>query len=125
MIAPLDAIAGQPLLPEGVSLREVVERADFDRIAAMEEAVWQEGDKSWLAESLALEHAADPQAISIVVAEAGADVVCAAWVRFERGTSFATLWGGATLPAWRGRGIYRATVAYRANLARGARIRAR
>jgi GNAT superfamily N-acetyltransferase len=38
-------------------------------------------------------------------------------VRFERGTDFATLWGGATLPAWRRRGIYRATVAYRASLA--------
>ena len=33
------------------------------------------------------------------------------------GTEFATLWGGGTLPAWRGRGIYRALVAYRANLA--------
>jgi GNAT superfamily N-acetyltransferase len=38
-------------------------------------------------------------------------------VRFRRGADFATLWGGATLQAWRGRGIYRATVAHRANLA--------
>jgi hypothetical protein len=37
--------------------------------------------------------------------------------RGERGTEFATLWGGGTLPAWRSRGIYRAIVAYRANLA--------
>jgi GNAT superfamily N-acetyltransferase len=34
-------------------------------------------------------------------------------------TKFATLWGGATLPQWRRRGIYRAIVAYRANLAAG------
>jgi GNAT superfamily N-acetyltransferase len=27
------------------------------------------------------------------------------------------MWGGGTLPAWRGRGIYRALVAYRAGLA--------
>jgi len=38
-------------------------------------------------------------------------------VRFEQGTEFATLWGGGTLPAWRRRGIYRATVQHRANLA--------
>jgi GNAT superfamily N-acetyltransferase len=38
-------------------------------------------------------------------------------VRFVQGTDFATLWGGSTLPDWRGRGIYRAIVAYRANLA--------
>ena len=33
------------------------------------------------------------------------------------GTEFAGLWGGGTLPAWRGRGIYRALVGYRAGLA--------
>jgi GNAT superfamily N-acetyltransferase len=38
-------------------------------------------------------------------------------VRFPSGTEFATLWGGATLPAWRGRGIYRALVRQRAQLA--------
>jgi GNAT superfamily N-acetyltransferase len=43
--------------------------------------------------------------------------VCAGWVRFPSGTEFATLWGGSTLPAWRGRGIYRALVAHRARLA--------
>ncbi len=53
----------------------------------------------------------------VVVAEAGQDVVCAGWIRFHRGTDFASLWGGSTLPRWRRRGIYRATVAYRARLA--------
>lgn len=52
-----------------------------------------------------------------MVAEAGAEVVSAAWMRFERGTEFATMWGGATLSEWRGRGIYPALVAHRANLA--------
>jgi GNAT superfamily N-acetyltransferase len=99
-----------------VSLREVTERADFERIAQMEEEVWQL-EHSWLAEMLERERTTDPDSISVVVAEADGAAVCAAWIRFERGTDFATLWGGATLPAWRGRGIYRATVAYRANLA--------
>ena len=52
-----------------------------------------------------------------VVAEAGRTVACAAWIRFEQDTEFATLWGGATLPQWRRRGIYRASVAHRARLA--------
>ena len=52
-----------------------------------------------------------------VLISAGSAVVCAGWVRFELGTHFATFWGGGTVPAWRGRGIYRAMVAYRANLA--------
>ena len=65
------------------------------------------------------ERAVDPGALTIVVAEAGPTIVCAAWIRFEGDTEFATLWGGATLPEWRRRGIYRATVAYRARLAAG------
>jgi GNAT superfamily N-acetyltransferase len=36
----------------------------------------------------------------------------------DEGTDFAGLFGGATLPEWRGRGLYRATVAKRAELAR-------
>ena len=73
--------------------------------------------QAWLADSLDAELSVDPDAIAIVVAEAGGAVVCAGWVRFESGTDFATLWGGGTLPAWRGRGIYHAVVAHRANLA--------
>lgn len=116
VIAPVARVAGPTTPPAGVGLREVTARADFDRIVALQEAVWGD-DHGFLAEMLEEERAADPGSISIVVAEAAGEVVCAAWVRFEAGTDFATLWGGATLPAWRGRGIYRATVTYRANLA--------
>jgi GNAT superfamily N-acetyltransferase len=105
-----------PDLPEGVTLREVTARVDLDRIVTMEEAVWQE-DKTYLAVGLAGELAADPDGLTIVVVEAGDVVVCAGWVRYVAGTEFATLWGGSTLPQWRGRGIYRALVGYRAALA--------
>ena len=117
VIASTGEIAVRPVLPEGVTLREVTSRADLERIAAMEDAVWGAESHGWLAASLGGELEADPDGLTIVVAEAGDEVVCAAWVRFEQGTDFATLWGGATLPAWRRRGIYRATVAYRASLA--------
>ena len=116
MIAPAHVVASRPVLPGGVSLREVTDRNDLDRIDALERAVWGDEHRP-LAEALAAEREADPDAIAIVVAEAGDLFVCACWIRFERGTDFATLWGGATLPAWRGRGIYRAAVAYRVNLA--------
>jgi GNAT superfamily N-acetyltransferase len=38
-------------------------------------------------------------------------------VEFHHGTEFAGLWGGGTLPEWRGRGVFRALVAHRARLA--------
>jgi GNAT superfamily N-acetyltransferase len=115
VIAPV-AVGGEVRLPEGVSLREVREREDLERIAAMEEAIWHD-NRGWLADGLEQELRADPDGLVIVVAEAGETVVCAGWVRFPRGTDFATLWGGGTLPDWRGRGLYRALVAYRARLA--------
>jgi GNAT superfamily N-acetyltransferase len=116
LIAPVDAVAAEPRVPAGVRLREVSERADLDRIAEMEEAIWHD-NRGWLADGLEAERAVDPSALTIVVAEAGGTYVCAGWVRFAAGTEFATLWGGGTLPAWRSRGVYRAVVAYRANLA--------
>ncbi|NJC14294.1 GNAT family N-acetyltransferase [Micromonospora profundi] len=113
-VAPL--AAALPVAPEGVRLREVTSRADLERIAAMEEEVWQE-DRSHLVTGLAKEIDADPHSITVVVAEAGETVVSAGWVRFPANTGFGTLWGGSTLPQWRRKGIYRALVTYRARLA--------
>jgi GNAT superfamily N-acetyltransferase len=116
VIAEVAAVAGEPVVPEGVALREVVSREDLDRIARFEESIWED-ERLWLADMLESERALDPDALTILVAEAAGEVVCAGWVRFGAGTDFASLWGGGTAPAWRGRGIYRATVAYRASLA--------
>ena len=58
-----------------------------------------------------------PELVQMVVAMAGDEPVSAARVEFIPGTDFAGLWGGGTVPAWRGRGIFRALVAYRAGLA--------
>ncbi|MEU8260717.1 GNAT family N-acetyltransferase [Micromonospora sp. NPDC048999] len=117
VVGPVAALAAAvPLPPEGVRLREVTAREDLERIRAMEEAVWN-ADRSHLVTGLASEIEADPQSITIVVAEAGDTVVSAGWVRYEGGTGFASLWGGSTLPEWRKKGIYRALVAYRARLA--------
>jgi GNAT superfamily N-acetyltransferase len=116
LIGDVTDLATEPTLPAGVRLREVTSRADLERIQAIQETVWGESH-AWLPDALSrdLEGAGDP--VRVVVAEAGDQVVCACWVRFHPGTEFASLWGGSTLPEWRGRGIYRALVAYRARLA--------
>ncbi|MEO9175338.1 MAG: GNAT family N-acetyltransferase [Gaiellales bacterium] len=115
-IARVSIATGTPVLPEGVTLRETVAWADLERIVAMEDRVWG-NDGSALLHDLAAELAVAPDSLTIIVAEAGGEVVSAGWMRFPTGTEFATLWGGATLRAWRRKGIYRALVAYRANLA--------
>jgi GNAT superfamily N-acetyltransferase len=131
-VAPLAATL--PVPPPGVRLREVTARADLDRIAELKSIVGG-SSQEWLADALERELAVDPgvshagagaagseiwpQSLTVVVAEevSSGQVLSAGWVRYVAGTGFATLWGGSTLPQWRGRGIYRALVIYRARLA--------
>ncbi len=61
--------------------------------------------------------AESPGTVSMVVAMADDMPVCGARMELHPGTEFASLWGGGTVPAWRGRGIYRALVAHRAKIA--------
>ncbi len=109
------AAAGAPT-PDGVELREVEGETDLRRIAALEAAVWGE-DRSWLSDDLLARKRADPGRLRILWASAEGEVVSAAWLEFNPGTEFAGLWGGSTLAGWRRRGIYRALVAMRAQLA--------
>jgi hypothetical protein len=58
-----------------------------------------------------------PPKLGVVCFDSG-QAISAARIEFPPSSEFATLWGGCTLPEWRGRGAYRATVALRAQLAR-------
>lgn len=104
-------------LPPGVRMRSVASDADLARVDGLMKTIWGEdhGDGS-----LTREMRANPDALDIVVAEESPDgpVLCAGWLRYSPGTDFASMWGGSTLPGWRRRGLYRATVAHRAALAR-------
>jgi GNAT superfamily N-acetyltransferase len=120
MIGALSSVDLGARPPEAVVVREVTdasERGDLRGITALEGAVWGEHDTLGWIDHLAAERAADPGAMSIFVAEAAGLVVSAGWIRFPEGTDFGTLWGGATLREWRGRGIYRSLVAQRGRLA--------
>jgi len=108
-------LAADPVLPDGLTLRAASDRRDLDRIGAMESEVWGE-DWSRLADDLEL-RMAGPDPIDVVIVEDGDVLVSAAWLIPFPGTRVAGLWGGSTLAAYRGRGIYRALVARRAQLA--------
>jgi len=103
-----------PPLPDGVQPREITNEAGFRQIAEMESEVWSE-DRSRLVPRLTREVAAGLVTVYAAIAEGR--VVSAAWAEFKPGIEFAGIWGGATLAAWRGRGIYRALLAKRAWLA--------
>ncbi|MDX3236784.1 GNAT family N-acetyltransferase [Streptomyces sp. ME03-5709C] len=117
LVGEAAALTAAPVLPEGLALREVTSRADFERIREMEETVWGV-PHDWLPGMLESEVSGPGDPCAVVVAETDdGTVACAGWARFHEGTDFVSLWGGSTLPQWRGRGAYRATVAHRARLA--------
>lgn len=88
----------------------------------MESAAWGR-ELTGLADDLIGRIAAAPDDIAVLAAEAGGDVVSAPGWSSRPGTDFASLWGGTTLPRWRGRGIYRALVATRAQRAAARGVR--
>jgi GNAT superfamily N-acetyltransferase len=108
-------MAADPVLPAGVSLRQVTADADMRAVAAMESEVWGQ-DWGWLADDLIARIVSAPDDIAVFAVndQAAGRLVSTAWLVFYPGTDFAGLWGGSTLAAWRGRGIYRALVAARA-----------
>jgi GNAT superfamily N-acetyltransferase len=120
VIGEAAALAAEPVLPAGVTLRQVTAEPDLRRIADMHTEVWDE-DHGFLADDLARRIASGADHFAVFAAEAetpdGPRTVSAAWIVLKEGTDFAGLWGGSTLAAWRGRGIYRALIARRAQLA--------
>ncbi|WP_406010944.1 GNAT family N-acetyltransferase [Streptomyces sp. NBC_00637] len=111
-----EAALRRPVLPGGVTLRQVGTDADLHAVAALQSAVWGL-DLSGLGDDLIARIGAAPRDTVVLAAEAGGQMVSAAWLAFRPGTQFATLLGGSTLAEWRGKGIYRALVDARVALA--------
>jgi GNAT superfamily N-acetyltransferase len=103
-------------LPAGVRLERVTGAAGVQLLADVAEIAFGR-DEPELRESLVAQQASSPEMAELMVAMAGDQPVCSARIEFLPGTEFAGLWGGGTLPQWRGRGIYRALVRYRASRA--------
>jgi GNAT superfamily N-acetyltransferase len=120
LVGPVDALSGHPADVDGVTIRETADPADFTAIGVLHSEVWGE-DWTWLADDLRARAArVGPDGFRVLVAEVDGRLVSAAWLVLRPGTEFAGLWGGSTLEASRGRGIYRALVARRAAIARDA-----
>jgi GNAT superfamily N-acetyltransferase len=116
VVAEVAALPTDVALPAGVRLVPVQDAAGIARLVQVHEEVFGT-PHGWLGQALLAQLEEAPDSMAAVLAVAGERAVCSARIDFHVGTDFASLWGGGTLPEWRGRGIYRATVAYRAGLA--------
>jgi GNAT superfamily N-acetyltransferase len=103
-------------LPDGVSLRTVTAEPDVRAMCAMQDEAFGDSASERFAEAL-LRRLARADGMELWVAEVGGEIVAAGRLEPVAGTQFAGLWGGCTLPRWRGQGIYRALTAARARSA--------
>lgn len=108
------AVDAEP--PEGIRLVQATDPAGIDLVVDVHEKAFG-ADGGQLRHRLLARLAADPGTVVAVVALAGDEPVSAARMELVPGTRFAGLWGGGTVEAWRGRGVYRALVAHRARVA--------
>lgn len=116
MVGEAAALAVDVPLPDGVSLRRVTEPEDVLATCRMQAAVFGNRGAEQIAAGILRRIAAAP-GVELWAAEAAGEVVSAGRWDPVPGTVFAGIWGGATLPGWRGRGIYRALTAARARSA--------
>jgi hypothetical protein len=116
MVGDAQALAVDVALPDGVTLRQVTEEADVRAMVAMQDEVFGNPHGEEMVDAL-LRRLARGDAMELWVAEANGTMISAGRIDAVPGTDFAGIWGGATRPEWRGRGIYRALTAQRARSA--------
>ncbi|WP_228989141.1 GNAT family N-acetyltransferase [Streptomyces sp. DH8] len=118
LVAPVGAPAALPgaEAPEGVELRPVTDAAGVDLMALAHERAFGT-DAGRLRHQVLTRLERAPDEVVALVALAGGEPVSSARMELYPGTGFCGLWGGGTVPEWRGRGLYRALIARRARIA--------
>ncbi len=116
-IMVLDVATAPPaLLAEpAADVRRLTDPARLADVQGIMEAVWG-GNFNWIHERLG-QAMGIPGYLSVYVAYVDETPACAGWTYFDKGR-FAGLWGGSTLEAYRGRGLYTALLAARVREAR-------
>lgn len=104
-------------------VRRVVDASGLRDLLAVRQAVWGD-DTTGMEERLIRELRDQADRTSCYVAYVNGAAASAARLNFDPNSQFASLWGGATVPAYRKQGLFTALVAVRAQEARqrGARF---
>jgi len=117
LVAEITDLNLDPHPPAGVELIPVADAEGAAAVVRVHDEVFG-GEHRAIGSAIMAALESRPHRVEAVVAAAGDTPVCAGRVEFPERSDFASLWGGGTLPGWRGRGVFRALVAYRARLAR-------
>jgi len=113
----LDLGAAGPAVPRGPRVVAVSDDAGLRVVEGIWSEVWPGRDPSLVAQ-LREEMRLAPDALGVYLALFDGEPAAAGWLSLPPASRFAGIWGGATRPAFRGRGCYRALVAARVAAAR-------
>ncbi len=117
MMGEAQRLAQDVALPAGVTVRPIRDREDIERAAALADEVFGSATSPARIEEWVRRTSPAVDEIELWVAEADGQMISGGRLDPVPGTAVAGIWGGGTLPAWRGRGIYRALLAERARSA--------
>jgi len=116
-ILVLDLAAPRPTPGTPSRVRRITRRDELRDVATVRGRVYTRDPNDRMARlAYQLEHT--PDGIAVYVADLdGAPAACA-WVRYPTSSPFASLWGGATIPELRSRGLYTDLLGVRIQAAR-------
>lgn len=119
MIGAASALAVDVPLPPGVRIRRVEDEGGVRAAEECAAAVFDSSpqDARRIADEIVRRVLSGRDDLEMWVAEADHQVISCGRLEPVGGTEVAGIWGGATLPQWRGQGIYRALTAERARSA--------
>lgn len=114
----LDVTKMPPLsqMNESAILKEIADEKGIRELISLIDIIWEESHVE-LGNRLWRDKQDDPDSLYLYGIYDNDQLVSAAWIYFEKNSSFASLWGGSTLPNFRGKGYYSALLAIRAKKA--------
>lgn len=116
MVLDVTTIPPHSQLYKHVDTKEIVDEKGIRELISLIDIIWEESHEE-LGNRLWRDKQADPESLYLYGVYDNDQLVSAAWIYFEKNTSFASLWGGSTLPDYRGKGFYSSLLAIRAKKA--------
>ncbi|MGE7093694.1 GNAT family N-acetyltransferase [Lysinibacillus sp. NPDC048646] len=116
MVLKLDEQHSLLLEQTHLNLKEITDEQGIQDIVKLEDSIWSVSHQD-LGKRLWRDKQAIPESLHLYGIYENDQLVSAAWMYTENNSSFVSLWGGSTLPDFRGRGYYSALLAARAKKA--------
>ena len=116
MVMKLDASHALLSKSPFFGVKEITDEKGIQDIVALEDTIWNESHAE-LGQQLWRDKQNHPDSLYIYGIYEDDQLVSAAWMYLETNSSFASLWGGSTLPLFRGKGYYTKLLTARAQKA--------